>query len=597
MAKRICMGNEAIALGAVRAGVSVVSGYPGTPSTEIIETLISENIPGINIQWSTNEKAALEVAAGAAYAGARSMVTMKQVGLNVAADPLMSLSYVGVEGGMVVVVADDPGPWSSQTEQDTRHFAKYSNLPVFDPSSPEEAYEMVGYAFDLSEEFKLPVFLRPTTRVCHASASVDLDNASAPKPASCFVKKTDWVIFPALSYRKHGELEQKQKLISDKLAVLPFNRIIKGGRRGVAVSGISYLYLMEVIKEFGLDLTVFKVGTPYPIPVAAAEEFLFAADQVLVIEELDPVLEEQLLLISAGRKEILGKMTSHLPCNGEYSFEIIRDAVLNFAGVKIEHPAMAELPVLPVRPPVLCAGCPHRASFFAAKKAAENYEKTVYCGDIGCYTLGNAAPLNTVDTCLCMGAGITIAQGIRLAENGTKCIAFIGDSTFFHTGIPGVINAVYQNTDITIAVLDNHTTAMTGGQPHPGTGRTAMGMPAKPLDIENILRACGVEHISTVNPFNFDDTVDAFKDSLEFTGPSAVIAKAPCIALIKLPSTVRRVNDACIGCLKCVKQLGCPAMSVCEDGKVMINESICTDCSLCVNVCPVGAIKRVKRDA
>ena len=597
MSKRVCMGNEAIALGAARAGVSVVSGYPGTPSTEIIETLIREKIPGIEVQWSTNEKTALEVAAGAAYSGIRSMVTMKQVGLNVAADPLMSLSYVGVEGGMVVVVADDPGPWSSQTEQDTRHFAKYANLPVFDPSSPEEAYEMVSYAFGLSEEFRLPVFLRPTTRVCHASATVDLADVPAPKPASGFVKRSDWIIFPALSYRKHGELEQKQKLISEKLGTLPFNRVIKGGRIGIAVSGISYLYLMEVIKEFGLDLTVFKVGTPYPIPAEPAEEFLSLVDRVMVIEELDPVIEEQLLLLSAGKKEILGKMTAHLPCNGEYGFELIRDTVLKFAGVKGEDPLMAEIPVLPVRPPVLCAGCPHRASFYAAKTAAKNFEKTVYCGDIGCYTLGNAAPLNTVDTCLCMGAGITIAQGIKLAEKETKCIAFIGDSTFFHTGIPGVINAVYQNTDITIAVLDNHTTAMTGGQPHPGTGRTAMGMPAKPLDIEKILRACGVEHISTVDPFKYDDTVDAFKNALEHTGPSAVIAKAPCIALIRLPKTVRRVNGACIGCLKCIKQLGCPAMSAGEGGKVSINEPICTDCSLCVNVCPVGAIKRVDRDA
>ena len=596
MTKRVCMGNEAIALGAARAGVSVVSGYPGTPSTEIIETLLNEKIPGIEVQWSTNEKTAMEVAAGAAYAGARSMVTMKQVGLNVAADPLMSLSYVGVEGGMVVVVADDPGPWSSQTEQDTRHFAKYANLPVFDPSSPEEAYQMVSSAFDLSEEFKLPVFLRPTTRVCHASATVDLENDPGPRPAAGFEKKPDWIIFPALSYRKHGELEQKQKLISDKFSTLPFNRIIKGGKKGIAVSGISYLYAMEVIKEFDLDLTVFKVGTPYPLPLSLAEEFLSLVNQVMVVEELDPVLEEQLLLVSAGKNEIFGKMTGDMPCNGEYSFESIKNTLLKFAGAEIADPAMVEIPKLPVRPPVLCAGCPHRASFYAAKTAAKNYEKTVYCGDIGCYTLGNAAPLNTVDTCLCMGAGITIAQGIKLAEKGTKCIAFIGDSTFFHTGIPGIINAVYQNTDITIAVLDNHTTAMTGGQPHPGTGKTAMGMPAKPLDIEKMLMACGVEHISTVDPFKYEEMVDAFNNALEHNGPSAVIAKAPCIALIKLPLTVRRVNEACIGCLKCIKQLGCPAMSVGKDGKVLINESICTDCSLCVTVCPVGAIKRVDRN-
>lgn len=597
MVKKVCMGNEAIALGAARAGVSLVSGYPGTPSTEIIETLVHEKIPGIEVQWSTNEKTAMEVAAGAAYAGARSMVTMKQVGLNVAADPLMSLSYVGIEGGMVVVVADDPGPWSSQTEQDTRHFAKYANLPVFDPSSPEEAYEMVSYAFDISEEFKLPVFLRPTTRVCHASATVELEDGTGPKPAAGFEKKSDWTIFPALSYRKHGELEEKQKLISDRFSTLPFNRIIRGGKNGIAASGISYLYVMELIKEFDLDLTVLKIGTPYPFPVKLADEFLSSVDQVMVVEELDPVIEEQLLLLSAGRKKILGKMTGDMPCNGEYSFESIKNRVLDFMGVKSSDTAKIEMPELPVRPPVLCAGCPHRASFYAAKTAAKNYEKTVYCGDIGCYTLGNAAPLNMVDTCLCMGAGITVAQGIKLAgSDSTKCIAFIGDSTFFHTGIPGIINAVYQNTDITIAILDNHTTAMTGGQPHPGTGKTAMGMPAKALDIEKMLRACGVEQISTVDPFKYEEAVAAFKNALEYEGPSAVIAKAPCITLVRPPKTVRRVNDTCIGCLKCIKQLGCPAMSVGSDGKIIINEPICTDCSLCISVCPVGAIKRVDRN-
>ncbi len=597
MVKRICMGNEAIALGAAAAGVSVVCGYPGTPSTEIIETFISEKFPGIKIQWSSNEKTALEVAAGAAYAGARSLVTMKQVGLNVAADPLMSLSYVGVEGGMVIVTADDPGPWSSQTEQDTRHFAKFANLPVFDPSSPEEAHEMAIAAFDISEEFKLPVFLRPTTRVCHASATVETKAIRPPRPAAGFEKKQDWIIFPSLSYRKHGELEKKQKLLSERLGHLPFNKVIKGGRKGVAVSGISYLYVTEAVKELGLDFTLFKAGTPYPMPLAPAEEFLSSVESVLVVEELDPVLEEQLLLLSAGKKDIFGKLTGSFPHHGEYTYESVKSVLMAFAEMEAETPLIPEIPQLPVRPPVLCAGCPHRASFYAAKTAAKNYTKVVYCGDIGCYTLGNAAPLETVDTCLCMGAGITIAQGIRLAEEKAKCVAFVGDSTFFHSGIAGVINAVYQNTDITVAVLDNCTTAMTGGQPHPGTGRCASGAPSESIDIEKILRGCGVKHIAKVDPFKFEETVEAFRGAIDHEGPSAVIAKAPCIVLTKLPKTVRRINDLCIGCLKCIKQLGCPAMSVGEGGRVIINEPLCTDCSLCVNTCPVGAIKRVSRDA
>lgn len=597
MSDRICMGNEAIALGAAAAGVKVVTGYPGTPSTEIIETFINEKKPDINVQWSTNEKTALEVAAGAAYTGARSMVTMKQVGLNVASDPLMSLAYIGVEGGMVVTVADDPGPWSSQTEQDTRGFAKHANLPVFDPASPEEAYEMVRAAFDLSEEFKLPVFLRPTTRVCHASATVKLREDNEPRTVKGFEKRPEWCIFPPLAYKRHGEIELKQKELSDKFSSMEeFNFVIKGGRKGVAVSGISYLYAKEIIKEYGLDISILKLGTPYPLPEKLASDFMHHLDSVLVIEELDPVIEEQMLILSAGQTPILGKRTGHLPYNGEYGYECVKKAIFKFMRIepkKTEEPAM---PQLPMRPPVLCAGCPHRASFYAAKTATKYLDKAVYCGDIGCYTLGNAAPLNMTDTCLCMGGGITIAQGLTLAEPGVKCIAFVGDSTFFHTGIPGVINAVYQNTDITIAVLDNHTTAMTGQQPHPGTGMTAMGKPAKALDIETMLRACGVEEIYTVNPFDYDETVEAFKKAVEFNGPSAVITKAPCIAQIKKPATVHRVNENCIGCLKCVRLLGCPAITPDENGKAVINESLCTDCALCTHVCPVGAIKRGERN-
>ena len=589
------MGNEAIALGAINAGVRVVAGYPGTPSTEIIETFAREKASGVDVQWSTNEKAALEVAAGAAYAGARSMVTMKQVGLNVATDPLMSLSYIGVQGGMVVTVADDPGPWSSQTEQDTRGFAKHANLPVFDPSSPEEAYEMARAAFDLSEEFRLPVILRPTTRVCHASATVELSDSKAEKEVSGFERRPEWCIFPALSYRKHGELEAKQKSLSDKFDGMKFNRIDRGGSKGVAVSGVSYLYAREVINEFHLEVTLFKVGTPYPMPEGLTKEFLSRVESVLVIEELDPIVEEQIQMISNGSVPVLGKKTEHLPCNGEYSYEIVKKALFAYLG-KSYVELTEELPQMPMRPPVLCAGCPHRASFYAAKVATKGMD-AIYCGDIGCYTLGNAAPLNMVDTCLCMGAGITIAQGLTLAEPGRKCLSFVGDSTFFASGITGVINAVYQNTDITVVVLDNHTTAMTGQQPHPGTGVTAMGVKTKALDIETMLRACGVEVIYKVNPFDFNETVEAFKKAVEYNGPSAVITRAPCISLMKKPATVRRVDENCIGCLKCVRELGCPAMTPDENGKAVINESLCTDCGLCANVCPVDAIKRGERNA
>ena len=596
MTDKLYMGNEAIALGAVNAGVKIVAGYPGTPSTEVIETILRQKKPDINVQWSVNEKAAMEIAAGACYAGARSLVTMKQVGLNVAADPLMSLAYIGVKGGLVMLVADDPGPWSSQTEQDTRGFAKNANLPVYDPASPEEAYEMTKEAFSLSEEFALPVFVRPTTRVCHASASIDIPDArETAKEAPCFEKRPEWCIFPALSYKKHGELEIKQKQLSDKFSESRFNTIEGNSRKGIAVSGVSYLYAKEVIKEYGLDVTLFKVGTPYPLPEKKAEKFFSKVDSVLVIEELDPVVEEGLLLINQGRVEIFGKRTGHTPCNGEFSCEIVKRAIFKYLGIEEQPETPAETPQFPVRPPVLCPGCPHRASFYAAKVAMKDEKKAVYCGDIGCYTLGNAAPLNATDTCLCMGAGITIAQGLQLAEEGIKTISFIGDSSFFASGITGIINAVYQKTKITLVVLDNHTTAMTGHQPHPGTGFTAMGEPTKALDIETLLRACGMEYVKKVNPFDFEATVEAIRGAKNFDGPAAVITEAPCVFKAPKPVSTHRVNDACIGCLKCIKEIGCPAMTPDENGKAVINEALCTSCGLCAGICPVGAIKEVSR--
>lgn len=592
MAKKLLMGNEAIALGAICAGVNVVTGYPGTPSTEVLEAIAHNNPGDIYVEWSVNEKAAMEIAAGAAYSGARTLVTMKQVGLNVAADPLMCLSYIGVKGGMVVLVADDPGPLSSQTEQDTRHFARFSNLPVLDPSTPEEAYEMIRYAFELSEAVELPVFLRPATRVCHACGTVEIDENRAAHEPEGFVKDPKWVIFPSLAYKKHLHIEQLQQKLSEIFSQCRFNSIEGSGKLGIAASGVAFTYVSEAMEKLQSQAKVFKVGTPYPLPKAKAVEFLDGLEQVLVFEELDPVVEEELMLLCSSEDidvRILGKKTGNLPFAGEYTFELVYEALAAFLGIQGPMADKTALPQLPVRQPVLCAGCPHRASFYAVKMAAKG-QKAVFTGDIGCYTLGNAKPLDMVDTCLCMGAGITVAQGIKRTEPDTSCIAFIGDSTFFHTGIPGIANAVYNNTDITIIILDNSTTAMTGHQPHPGIGRTMMNSISEKIDIYGVVKACGVGHIEKGNPLDFKNSVELIKKAVAYKGPSVVIFEAPCIALFK-PEIKNTVNDKCRKCRKCITEIGCPAISL-DDGRVVIEPSLCYGCGLCVNVCPFNAIEK-----
>lgn len=598
--KKLVMGNEAIGLGAVRAGVRMVTGYPGTPSTEILETIAKQNDGSIHVEWSTNEKAAMEVGAGAAYAGARTLVTMKQVGLNVASDPLMSLAYVGVKGGMVIVSADDPGPISSQTEQDTRHFAQFSKLPVFDPSSPEEAYLMIADAFEYSEKYQTPVLFRPTTRICHACVSIELlPKIEVPKPEG-FIKDTmRWVIFPRLSYQNHIKIEARNVELSEVFSSYPMNRLRKGsGRKGVVSGGVSYAYTSEVIDG---NIPFLKIGTPHPFPERLAKEFLEDLDEVLVLEELDPVIEKELLQI-AGKYhldvKICGKLTHDTKNAGENSVESIRGDLKRFLGIEDDKTEGGEeldrAPALPVRPPVLCAGCPHRASFYAVKKAMRG-KKAVFSGDIGCYTLGNAKPLDMVDTCLCMGADVTIAQGLHIIEPDAVNFSFIGDSTFFASGITGVVNAVYNQTDIVLVVLDNSTTAMTGHQPHPGTGVTMMGDVAAKISIENILRGIGLTWIETVDPLDLDKAVDAVKRSAGEKGVRAIIFKSPCIAVSK-PGTLYEVKqDACTKCKVCITQLGCPAIAV-NDGVVVIEPSLCYGCGLCSQVCPSGAIGEVECD-
>ncbi len=599
MGKQFVMGNEAIALGAIAAGVQVVTGYPGTPSTEVLENIVKHNpkkedgSDAVYVEWSVNEKTAMEVGAGAAYAGARVMVTMKQVGLNVASDPLMSLSYVGVKGGMVILVADDPGPISSQTEQDTRTFAAYSKLPVFDPSTPEEAYRMTMDAFALSEKHGTPVLLRPTTRICHGYASMEISENRYEYTPEGFVKDSRWVIFPRLSYAAHRRIEERNRAMTAEMSAYAGNTYAKApGKKAIAAGGVSYAYVQEVLSLLGVDVPILKVGTPFPFPEELALEMLRDVDQVLVAEELDPVIERALW-------HLIGK--NHLACTvfgkedgttisaGENSVDGLLPVIGKFLGMEIPAaPEREEAPALPVRPPVLCAGCPHRASFYAVKQAMKG-QKAVFCGDIGCYTLGNAMPLDMTDTCLCMGAGITIAQGIYRVVPDTVCFSFTGDSTFYHTGLPNLVNAVYNNARMVAVILDNSTTAMTGHQPGPATGKNAMGEVAEKIDIEGALRGIGITEVFTVNPLDQAAAIETVKKAVSCPGVSAIIFRSPCIALFKPAKATVVDTDTCTGCRKCLRELGCPGLI--KDGKkVKIDPSLCYSCGLCATVCPFGAI-------
>ena len=596
MAKKLLMGNEAIALGAIRAGVDVVSGYPGTPSTEVLETIAKHRRPDTYVEWSINEKAAMEVAAGAAYTGARALVTMKQVGLNVASDPLMSLAYIGVKGGMVVLVADDPGPISSQTEQDTRHFAQYAHLPVFDPASPEDAYLLIGEAFAYSEKYHTPVIFRPTTQICHACASIEVEDGYEEHEIEGFVKDKKWVIFPRLSYENHIRIIRQEKVLGDVFSDFAYNRLQRRSdtELGILSGGVSSAYVREVLADTRDAVRTLEIATPHPFPEKLALEFLSGLTDVLVVEELDPVLEDALLLL-CGRHhlavQIHGRHTEETNIAGANHYENVRAAVDVFMGREPAAPARPVLPPLPVRPPVLCAGCPHRGSFYAVKTAMKRQkQKAVFTGDIGCYTLGNAKPLDMVDTCLCMGADITMAQGLHRVEPDSKHIAFIGDSTFFHTGIPGVINAVYNETDITVIILDNSATAMTGHQPHPGTGRTMMGNMTEKVHIDKVLAGCNVKCIKKANPLHLEEAVTAVTEAVAFPGVSVVIFEEPCIALFKSRPKLAVAPDVCIGCRRCINEIGCPAISVTAEGKALIDGNLCYGCDLCSQICPVGAI-------
>ena len=874
MAKKLLMGNEAFAHAALEAGVRVAAGYPGTPSSEVIETIAKLHAAGtardVHVEWSTNEKAALELLAGAAYAGARCLFTCKQVGLNVASDALMSLNYVGVKGGLVLFVADDPGPISSQTEQDTRRFAAFAKVPVLDPSTPEEGFAMMKAAFDLSERYGTPVIVRPTTRICHASTFFEVADVTdaRPVPDEGFVRDSKWVIFPRRAWEAHGEINERLRLIArdfcEEPALAAFNvlaevpeggaaeacgeaeeraavertraeraraaeetcgaegrraaaracgaervpgamdvsretsidekaireggasrkdvaeksgcesgageKVVGTARVGILAGGVSAAYAREALRMLearavawgaenaetggtardaavaGADAVTgsnavcgnaaydsaadgrakdtatcaalpsyrfMQVGTPYPFPEDAVARFAEGLERVLVLEELDHVLEDGLLVLAGkGRAacEVRGRLTGDARDRGENDVDDIACRIARFFGMRelafdasdvsretssamsaetaaetmvatsaavvapseiaassatSAVPAASATPdllaatagsaaavspmaaagstapassvasagsaaaatsavheaarakdrsgapalapsdalafdaTLPLRPPVLCAGCPHRGSFYAVKRALGK-TPAVLCGDIGCYTLGNAKPLDAVDTCLCMGAGITMAQGFAVAEPQKKHVAFVGDSTFFASGLTGIVNAVYNGHDITVCVLDNATTAMTGSQPHPGTGVTLMGPRRAPVSIRRVLEALGVECIVRADPLDRAAAEEAAREALAFEGPSAILFESPCVQLVRPGAPAQVDANVCTGCKKCITEIGCPGIGFDADargpkskerGQAFVDASLCNGCGLCVQICPFDALE------
>jgi indolepyruvate ferredoxin oxidoreductase alpha subunit len=577
--RELLSGNEAIARGAWEAGAAAAFGYPGTPSTEILENLVAHK-DDIYLEWAPNEKVAFEAAAGAAFAGARSLVTMKHVGLNVAADPLMTLAYIGVEGGMVICVADDPGQHSSQNEQDSRHFARFAQIPVLEPSDSEEALLFVKLAFELSEKYKTPVMLRTTTRVSHSKSLVVLGERRQPNAVHFERNPERFVPIPVWGRVMRRNLDTRIKALGDEASAHPANRIEwNDTKRGFIAEGLAYQYLREVFP----DASVLKLGFAWPYPDAIIREFAVGVDELIVIEENDTFLEEHVksLGIACRGRELISGI-------GELSVPKILALKAALDGTDFTQIApIQEAASLPARPPVLCPGCPHRGVFSALGK-----HDVIVTGDIGCYSLGVFPPLSRTDTILCMGGGFSVAQGIDKAGEKRRVVGIVGDSTFFHSGITGLLDVVYNKGRSVLIVLDNRTTAMTGHQDHPGTGTTLMGDATTAVSIEAVGKACGMNDVITVNPYDLKETSGALSGALTRSTPTLIVARAPCpLRERKNVGPIKKIlPDKCRSCFACVR-LGCPAIEAREKGKPpVIDSSLCAGCNLCQQVCGFDAI-------
>ncbi len=611
---RVLLGNVAIARGIIESGCHVVTSYPGTPSSEIIPAVVMfKKELGLNtyIEWSTNEKVAFDNALAASLTGKRAAVAMKQVGLNVASDSLMSSAYTGVVGGLVIISCDDPGPHSSQTEQDSRFHAMFAKVPVFDPSTPQEAKEMVKAAFELSEEFQIPVLLRPTIRVSHGKQNVKLVPPDTLDRPAHFVKNPErWAATPRFRLILHTRLNEILSRIQEKFEKdTRWNQEVEpcDSSLGIITCSASFVAILDLLEEFGLrqKISLLKIGTPYPLPQKKIEAFVKRHKKTLVIEEPGTVIEAQII----DKSQIWGRYSGHVPLQGELSPEKLYGLLANALddlGIaelkKIKDDKLEKLVEnldIPIRRPTLCAGCPERAAFFAITKA---FPKGIYPSDIGCYTLG--LNLGAVDTVLDMGAGITFASGFYQAyhQDGKDIpiIATMGDSTFYHSGTASLLNAVYNNARFILVILDNEITAMTGMQPTPGIGITADGSEGKSIPLEELVRGCGIHWLRTIDPYDVKGLLSLLKEAREYTqgengGIAVIVARHPC--LIRYPDLCREkpikveITEDCNGCMYCVDFFECPAIEPDEEEDlVRIDRTLCTDCGVCVNVCPKEAI-------
>ncbi len=588
--KKLLSGNEAIARGAWESGVQVAAAYPGTPSTEILETLAP--MPGVYAEWCPNEKVALDVAIGAAYAGARAMAVMKHVGLNVAADSLFYASMTGMEAPLVIVSADDPAMHSSQNEQDNRRYARFARVPCLEPSDSQEAKDLVGVALSISEEFDTPVMLRTTTRLAHSYTLVELGEREIeekPEPPPYRVDTRKYVMVPGNARRRHPVIEERIVRLARFAETFPYNRMEMGDRSlGIVTCGVAYQYAKEVFK----DASILKLGMTYPLPPEMVRAFAAQVDRLIVLEELDPFIEEEIRLMGV---EVEGK--NIFPICGEFNPQVVRDSAIQAgllaesARVEVKEP---EKGPLPPRPPILCPGCPHRGVFYVTKKL-----KLVVNGDIGCYTLGFLPPQEALHTCGCMGASIGVAHGVAKAGIKERNVAVIGDSTFFHTGLPALLNVAYNQGNTITIILDNRTTAMTGQQDNPGTGRTLRGEETVAVEFEGLAKAMGIEEVHTVDPYDLEEVEEALRACLAQDRPAVIVARRECALLpeVRRQWMPLKVDaERCNGCELCF-QVGCPALVKSQEldektgrPKAWIDSLLCTGCEICAQVCARKAI-------